>query len=151
MPSTENSQLPRWFRAGRIASERVCERLWPSPRTGVVLYHYTDVGGLVSIVNSQELWMSDAAFLNDRREIEYVKLLIGQASEAHAEFAILQELWEMPAARDEWMDGIRELKDMIHEHVRMEDETMFPAARAELAETRAEELGRRIEERQKEV
>jgi iron-sulfur cluster repair protein YtfE (RIC family) len=81
-----------------------------------------------------------------------IKRLIGHASEAHAEFdAILQELSEMPVARDEWMDGIRELKDMIHEHVRMEDETMFPAARAELAETRAEELGRRIEERQKEV
>jgi len=35
------------------------------------LYHYTDTTGLVGIVSGQQLWMSNAEFLNDSAEIRY--------------------------------------------------------------------------------
>lgn len=36
-----------------------------------LLYHYTDARGLYGIVTSQQLWCSDAGFVNDAQEIQY--------------------------------------------------------------------------------
>jgi hemerythrin superfamily protein len=80
------------------------------------------------------------------------KLVIGDALEAHAEFdAVLQEISEIPANKSEWTDRIHELREMIYEHVRMEEETLFPAAGTQFSETRAEELGQQIEERTRNI
>jgi len=38
--------------------------------TGVLIYHYTTIATLSSVVSSGELWMSDATFINDRSELE---------------------------------------------------------------------------------
>jgi iron-sulfur cluster repair protein YtfE (RIC family) len=76
------------------------------------------------------------------------KLAIGDAFEAHAELdGILQEIETTPANDTEWIGRIRELKSRMQEHMRAEEEKIFSVARMELLKTRAEELGRRFQER----
>ena len=73
--------------------------------------------------------------------------LIGVAFDEHAEFdAILQETSELPADKPEWLERITELKDLVQQHIDIEENKMFPAARKLLDNRRAEELGRQIEE-----
>jgi hypothetical protein len=36
-----------------------------------LLYHYTDMGGLLGIVNNQEIWLTSIFHLNDRSELGY--------------------------------------------------------------------------------
>ena len=50
----------------------------------------------------------------------------------------------MRTNKDDWLEKINELKDVVQRHVRMEEDKMFPAARKELDASRAEELGRQI-------
>ena len=74
-----------------------------------------------------------------------LKEFVEQSFEEHAGFeAILQEISEMRANKDDWLEKIDELKDVVQRHVRMEEDKMFPPARKELDESRAEELGRQI-------
>lgn len=74
-----------------------------------------------------------------------LKDLVEQSFEEHAGFeAILQEISEMRTNKDDWLEKIDELKDVVQRHVRMEEDKMFPPARKELDESRAEELGRQI-------
>jgi len=76
------------------------------------------------------------------------KTAIGDAFEAHAELdGLLQEIEGTPANDAESTERIRELKSLMQEHMRAEEEKIFPVARLELAKTRAEELGRRFLER----
>jgi hemerythrin superfamily protein len=77
-----------------------------------------------------------------------MKAAIGEAFEAHAELdGILQEIEGISANDAEWIRRIGELKSRMQEHMRAEEEKIFPLARTELAKTRAEELGRRLWER----
>ena len=83
-------------------------------------------------------------------EVLSAKAVVAEALDEHADFdAILQEISEIPADKGEWLEKICELKDMVRGHVRKEEEKMFPVARSKLAQSRAEELGRQIQERQK--
>jgi hemerythrin-like domain-containing protein len=50
----------------------------------------------------------------------------------------------MRTNKSDWLEKISELKDVVQRHVRREEDMMFPAARKELDESRAEELGRQI-------
>ncbi|MBV9203767.1 MAG: hemerythrin domain-containing protein [Alphaproteobacteria bacterium] len=72
--------------------------------------------------------------------------LVGDAFDEHAEIdAILQEIAELPTDKDEWPERIAELKVVVQEHVRQEEDRIFPAARNLLDSARAKELGRRME------
>lgn len=62
--------LPRWFAAGRDASLKYVERFHAKPPPAT-MFHYTSSAALISIVRSNEMWLSDATFLNDRVEIEH--------------------------------------------------------------------------------
>ena len=76
------------------------------------------------------------------------KLTIGDAFEAHAELdGLLQEIEGTPTNDAEWIERIRELKSLMQEHMRAEEEKIFLVARLELAKTRAAELGLRFQER----
>ena len=73
--------------------------------------------------------------------------LVNVAFEEHAEFdAILQEISELPVDKPEWLERVAELKDLVQQHIMNEENRMFPAARKELPESRAEQLGWKIEE-----
>ena len=41
-----------------------------------VLYHYTDIGGLMGILNSNLLWATDSDYLNDELELEFGKTML---------------------------------------------------------------------------
>ena len=86
-------------------------------------------------------------FYPEIESLSATRELVGDAFDEHAEIdAILQEIAELPTDKDEWSERIAELKVVVQEHVRKEEDRIFPAARNLLDEARAEELGRRIEE-----
>ena len=75
------------------------------------------------------------------------KELVAEAFDEHADFEeTLQEISELPTDKNEWLERINELRDVINEHVNKEENRMFPAARREIDERRAEELGRQIQQ-----
>lgn len=63
------SPMPRWFRAKREASFAMLRRFHRAAPPSLI-YHYTSSAALISIVTNNELWLSEATYLNDRHEIE---------------------------------------------------------------------------------
>lgn len=61
--------MPRWFRAKREASFAMLRRFYRNTPPSLI-YHYTSSAALISIVANNELWLSEATYLNDRHEIE---------------------------------------------------------------------------------
>jgi hemerythrin superfamily protein len=67
-----------------------------------------------------------------------------EANEAHDADALnaehgyvktyLYELDNMPKSSPEWIDRIRALRDLLEEHMRMEEDEVFPRLRAQLSE-----------------
>jgi hemerythrin superfamily protein len=75
-----------------------------------------------------------------------------EALEEHAEVKrLLKEIGELSTDDERWPDMIEELDHAVQHHVREEEEQMFPAARREISESRASELGRQIEEMKEKV
>ena len=75
-----------------------------------------------------------------------------EALEEHAEVKrLLKEIGELSPDDERWPDMIEELDHAVQHHVREEEEQMFPAARREISESRASELGRQIEEMKENV
>ena len=64
---------------------------------------------------------------------------------------LLEEIGGLPTDDDRWPDMIDELDHAVQHHVREEEEQMVPAARREISESRASELGRQIEEMKEKV
>ena len=61
--------------------------------------------------------------------------LVADAFDDHAEFgAILQEIFEMRPNRDDWLEQISELKDLVEQHMHKEEEKIFQLARTKLDE-----------------
>lgn len=61
--------MPRWMRAKREASFTMLRRFYPKPPPPTI-HHYTSSAALISIIANNEIWLSDATFLNDRHEID---------------------------------------------------------------------------------
>jgi Protein of unknown function (DUF2971) len=61
--------LPRWLGAKREASFAMLRQFHHAAPPSSV-YHYTSSASLISIVSNNELWLSEATYLNDRNEIE---------------------------------------------------------------------------------
>ena len=77
-----------------------------------------------------------------------IKELVGEIFDDHSDFeALFQQISHLSTESDVWLERINELGALVREHARQEDEKLFPAARDHLDQTRAEEIGRQIEER----
>uniref|UniRef100_Q07LK3 DUF2971 domain-containing protein n=1 Tax=Rhodopseudomonas palustris (strain BisA53) TaxID=316055 RepID=Q07LK3_RHOP5 len=63
------SPMPRWFGAKREASFAMLRRFYHTAPPSRI-YHYTSSAALISIIVNNELWLSEATYLNDRHEIE---------------------------------------------------------------------------------
>jgi hypothetical protein len=61
--------MPRWFGAKREAAFALLRRYYRTAPPSLI-YHYTSSAALISIVANNELWLSEATYLNDRHEIE---------------------------------------------------------------------------------
>jgi hypothetical protein len=63
------------------------------------LYHYTDARGLLGIVQSRQLWASNAAFLNDSTEVTYIRgVLAGVAEQFQDEYGVTADIREYAAS-----------------------------------------------------
>jgi hypothetical protein len=64
------NRMPRWLSANKESAEAIIDRFHsgPLPKS---FFHYTSTAALISIVRNNELWLSDATFLNDRLEIDH--------------------------------------------------------------------------------
>jgi hemerythrin superfamily protein len=88
----------------------------------------------------------------EMKKLQRTKQLAGEALEEHGEVKrLLNELAKLSPAEERWSDMIEELDHAVQHHVREEEEQMFPAARKELTEGRANELGRQIEQMKQKV
>jgi len=65
----QGKPMPRWFGAKREASFAMLRRFHRTAPPSLV-YHYTSSAALISMVVNNELWLSEATYLNDRHEIE---------------------------------------------------------------------------------
>jgi hypothetical protein len=69
--SWESTDLPNWFFAPQTFwNEARRHRLIPDAFPDTV-YHYTSLEGLIGIVESQSVWMTEFGYLNDRREVRH--------------------------------------------------------------------------------
>jgi hemerythrin superfamily protein len=91
--------------------------------------------------------IEERLFYPEMKKHPGTKKLVGEALEEHGEVKrLLQELAKLSPGEARWSDMIEELEHAVQHHVREEEEQMFPTARTEIGESRANELGRLIEE-----
>jgi hypothetical protein len=57
-----------------------------------VLYHYTSADGLIGILTSKSIWLTDLRYMNDLSELQYSRELVGRRLAARAETTSLIEL-----------------------------------------------------------
>ncbi|HKV87701.1 MAG TPA: DUF2971 domain-containing protein [Candidatus Dormibacteraeota bacterium] len=62
------------------------------PRRQDLLYHYTDAAGLIGILESQRLWASNAAYLNDPTELLYARGIYREWLDARTDQGIAKDL-----------------------------------------------------------
>lgn len=93
---TAREGMPRWFSVMRNVGELYQERFGAAvPRS---LFHYTSAAALAPIVTRNELWLSDATFLNDRVEIEHGRIIACAEIEAAIAGAASEEVRAMLSA-----------------------------------------------------
>lgn len=89
-----------------------------------------------------------SSFSADAGKHATIKELVAEIFDDHADFeAISQQISRSRANDEEWLERVRELRDLVREHVRNEEERLFPTAKQTLDPERAEEIGRQIEAR----
>lgn len=91
--------------------------------------------------------IEERLFYPEMKKHPGTKELVGEALEEHGEVKrLLKELAKLSPGEGRWSDMIEELDHAVQHHVREEEEQMIPAARKEISESRANELGWQIEE-----
>jgi hemerythrin superfamily protein len=89
-----------------------------------------------------------SSFCHDVAKGAAIKELIAEIFDDHADFEVIsQQISKLPASGDEWLEQLNELRNLVGEHVRNEEQKLFPVAQEVLDQTRAEEIGRQIEAR----
>jgi hemerythrin superfamily protein len=91
--------------------------------------------------------VEEKIFYPEMKQLEGTKQLVGEALAEHGEVKqMLQEIGKLSADDDQWSEMLNELKMAVQDHVREEEDQMFPAARGALDEDRLNELGRQIQQ-----
>jgi hypothetical protein len=79
--SWESSKLPNWFHVPQTFWNEARRLQLVSGSHPSTVYHYTSLEGFMGIVSSRSVWMTEFAYLNDRREIRYgLDLLLDEVS-----------------------------------------------------------------------
>jgi hemerythrin superfamily protein len=116
---------------------RLFSRLWDLLED----HELTEENDLLPVILEASSFCADAA------KDATIKELIAEIFDDHADFeAISQQISKLPASDEEWLKQLNELRNIVSEHVRSEEQKLFPAAQEVLDQTRAEEIGRQIEE-----
>jgi hypothetical protein len=92
-----------WLLANKLAREEISRLIPGHSSVPEVLYHYTDTSGLLGIVTSGQLWMTDYEFLNDSSELKFSLDVAGSALES-----IDLQRYSLPTARfiSEWRESL---------------------------------------------
>jgi hemerythrin-like domain-containing protein len=89
-----------------------------------------------------------SSFSPEAGKTAMIKELTADLFDDHSDFeAIFQQVSKLSADSDEWLERVNELGALVREHARKEEDELFPAAQREFDQTRAEEIGRQIQER----
>jgi hemerythrin superfamily protein len=89
-----------------------------------------------------------SSFSSETSKNAAIKELVSEIFDDHSDFeAIFQQISNLSTESDVWLERINELGALVREHARQEDDKLFPAARSVLDQSRAEEIGRQIEEK----
>ena len=128
--------------AGTSSREAECRRRLFSHLWDVLEDHeLTEENDLLPVILEASSFCADAA------KDATIKELVAEIFDDHADFeAISQQISKLPASGDEWLEQLSELRNLVGEHVHNEEQKLFPAAQEVLDQTRAEEIGRQIEE-----
>lgn len=79
--SWESSNLPNWFQVQQTFWNEARRHQLVTGSFPTMVYHYTSLEGFMGIVSNRSLWMTEFAYLNDRREIRYgLDLLFDEVS-----------------------------------------------------------------------
>jgi hypothetical protein len=114
-------QIPHWARAVFVQTQSLRANLqhYQFPPK---LYHYTDVGGLLGIIQSHTLWATHVDHLNDSSEVQYARrLVIGMLAEMESEAADIprailaraRETFDLVAATDVYVVCLCEQGDLL--------------------------------------
>jgi hemerythrin superfamily protein len=77
-----------------------------------------------------------------------IKELVAELFDDHSDFeGIFQQISKLSTSSDEWLERVKELGGLVREHARKEEDELFPAARSEIDQSRADEIGRQIQAR----
>lgn len=102
--SWETSGWPSpWINASNIASYEHSRR-YPRSKIHDVVYQYTSAAALQSMIESNELWLTDYAYLNDSSELLHGRAKLEQVLEslsASAEYSHSKEVF------GPWLEGLR--------------------------------------------
>ena len=91
--------------------------------------------------------IEERLFYPEMKKHPGTKELVGEALGEHGVVKrLLKELAKLSPGEERWSDVIEELDHTVQHHVREDEEQMLPAARRGISESRANELGRQIEE-----
>jgi hemerythrin-like domain-containing protein len=89
-----------------------------------------------------------SSFSSEAGKSVMIKELVGEIFDDHSDFeALFQQISNLSTDSDEWLERINELGALVREHASKEDDKLFPAARRELDQFWAQEIGRQIEEK----
>lgn len=94
--SWDGSDLPNWFSAPKTFWSEARRNHLLRSETPELIFHYTSLEGLVGIVDSRTIWLTDYAYLNDKRELTHgtdlVRDVIAEMLEKEPEESILDLL-----------------------------------------------------------
>lgn len=75
--SWQSDHLPNWFHVTQTFWNEARRHQLINSAVPTTVYHYTSLEGLIGIVESRSVWMTEFGYLNDRREVRYgVDLLL---------------------------------------------------------------------------
>lgn len=69
--SWDNLELPHWFSVSDVFWAEARRQGLVSTTFPKIVYHYTSLEGLIAIIKTKSVWMTDFGYLNDRQEMSY--------------------------------------------------------------------------------
>ena len=92
-----------------------------------------------------------SSFSSDAGVTATLKEFVAELFDDHSDFeTTFQQISHLSTNNDEWLERVSELGSLVREHAHKEEDKLFPAARRELDQTRAEEIGGQIQSRSRE-
>ena len=115
------------------------KQLFSDPWTALEDHETTEEDDFLPVLVEASSFSSDAGVTTT------IKEFVAELFDDHSDFeATFQQISKLSPNNDEWLERVNGLGSLVREHAHKEEDKLFPAARRELDQTRAEEIGRQI-------